>query len=280
MLRKKNIQKVFTLELKIAFVIFLLVFLFHDFITTKIKPPVMEYVATHIDFLKFLILVVFLFCCSSLVLIVWWLEWGDKKQQSVVTKYVTQLVCANYYGDYRKTNVYKAIKTCLSKFSRDGVQEEEKIASGQKRRFLGRHVDTKRFDPKTFIWHEEITQPKADICDGTHETYFKNGRIEKQANYKNNLLDGVYRTYYEDGRLHQDGYYKEGKLDGVYKAYDEEGIPYFEMNYQKGKQEGITKIYYKTGVLQYCDTFKSGKRIFRESYNESGELIFSQQEIL
>lgn len=151
---KKNIKRVLTLELKIALAIVVLVVYFHDFIKLYIKPPVMEYVSTHIDFLKLLILCVFIFCSLFLILIVWLLEWGDKKQQSVVTKYVSQLVCSNYYGDYRRTDVYKAIKTCLSKFSRDGAQEEDQsnVAQDSRRRFARRHVDSKRFAQRTFPW--------------------------------------------------------------------------------------------------------------------------------
>jgi hypothetical protein len=282
MLRKKNIKRVLTLELKIALAIVVLVVYFHDFIKLYIKPPVMEYVSTHIDFLKLLILCVFIFCSLFLILIVWLLEWGDKKQQSVVTKYVSQLVCSNYYGDYRRTDVYKAIKTCLSKFSRDGAQEEDQsnVAQDSRRRFARRHVDSKRFAQRTFPWEEKDIQSREKRADGVHQTFYKNGRLEKEISYKNNSLDGVFKTYYDDGRLHQEGCYKEGKLEGVYKAYDEDGILYFDMNYRQGKQDGITNMYFKNGVLQYRDTFKNGKRIFRETYSEVGELLFRQEEII
>lgn len=280
MLRKKNIKNVFVFELKIVFLIFLLVFIFNDFIRTSIKPPVMEFVGEHMEFLKFLIFIVLVFCTTALILIVWWLEWGDKKKNSAITKYVTQLVCENYYGDYRKTDVYRAIKTCLSKFSRDQIQEEERGREDAKRRLGQRKVNRKGFSSKVFGDERIFPDTTMKFDDGIHRTYFKNGKLEKEISYKSNLLDGVFTSYYEDGRLHQQGCYRSGKLDGIYKAYDEDGILYFEMGYQNGKQDGITKIYYKTGVLQYQDTYKNGKRVFRESYNEAGELMFRQKEII
>jgi hypothetical protein len=276
-LQKKKLRKVIALELKIAFAILVVVLLAKDTIKPFFKMPVMEYVGTHIDFLKTVILFVFLFCSLFLIIIVWLLEWGDQQQKSVVTQYISRMVCQNYYGNYRKTNVYKAIKTCLSKFSRDAVSEQGGVKTDDSRAPT-RYIDTSRFAIKKYSPEELSTSTSTTNDDGIQRNYFPNGKIEKEVSYKNNVPDGLYRTFYEDGTLHQERFYKNGKLNGIYKAYDEFGVLYFDTNYQDDKQEGITNIYYKNGCLQYRDTYKNGKRIHRDTYSDTGELKFSQEE--
>ena len=276
--QKKNIRKVFALEIKIALVILALVLILKDSLKPYFKSPVMDYVSDHIDFLKTIILFTFLFCSLVLIVIVWLLEWGDKQQQSVVTKFVSRLVCENYYGNYRKTNVYKAIKTALSKFSRND-QQEEAVQTDTQGHGPVRYVDTSVFAIRSYDHEHTTATTHEDTSDGIRTSYFPNGKVEKEETYKNNKLDGVYRTFYEDGTLHQERYYKEGQLDGLFKAYDEFGVPYFDIVYKNGKQDGITNIYFKNGVLQYRDTYVNGKRVNRDTYSDTGELKFSQKEV-
>lgn len=276
-LQKKKLRKVIALELKIAIVILALVLIFKDAVKPYFKSPVMDYVSDHIDFLKTIILFTFLFCSLVLILIVWLLEWGDKQQRSTVTKFVSRMVCENYYGNYRKTNVYKAIKTALSKFSRND-QQEDAAQTDDTNRAPTRYVDTSIFAIRSHEKEHAEVATDEDTSDGIRTSYFDNGKVEKEVTYKNNKLDGVYRTFYEDGTLHQERYYKDGKLDGLFKAYDEFGVPYFEIIYRDGKQEGVTNIYFKNGALQYRDTYKDGVRVHRDTYSETGELKFSQNE--
>ena len=276
-LQKKKLKKVIALELKIAIAILALVLILKDVLKPYFRSPVMDYVATHIDFLKTIILFTFLFCSIILILIVWLLEWGDRQQRAAVTKFVSRLVCENYYGNYRKTNVYKAIKTALSKFSRTD-QQEEAIQTDDPNSAPTRYVNPSAFVIRSFDKEHTAVPTDEDTSDGIRTAYFANGKVEKEVTYKNNKLEGVYRTFYEDGTLHQERYYKDGKLDGLFKAYDEFGVPYFEITYRDGKQEGITNIYFKNGSLQYRDTFKDGVRVHRDTYSETGELKFSQNE--
>jgi len=276
-LRKKAVQKVFILELWVALAILFLCLVFQDYIVTYLKPPVMDYVGTHIDFLKIVMLSVFLFCAFILILIVWLLEWGDRQKKSPVTQYISIMVCENYYGDYRKTNVYKAIKTALSKFSSEELQSEAN-QDGDVRHSSARYVDPKRFAIKDYPREQQAELLTEDTSDGKHLTHYKNGAVAKEFTYKNHLLHGLYRSYYEDGTLNQERTYNSGKLDGIYKAYDEFGVAYFEIIYRDGKQDGITNIYFKSGARQYQDIYKDGVRIHRNTYSESGELLFSQDE--
>jgi antitoxin component YwqK of YwqJK toxin-antitoxin module len=272
---EKHVKKLFKVELKVVFFICLAVIFSFDFLKAHVKPQIIQFVNTHSSFLINLSLVIFLICSFLLTCIAWWVFWGEKRKDSPISKYISQLVCENYYGDYKRINVYRAIKTSLSKFSRDSFDADESKGDRQprapRRKFYkdGKPVTRANLQKKPVL--PPVTE---ETTDGVHKTFFKNGKLEREVTYKNNVLDGDYRTYYENGRVHQEKHYKDGKLNGVFKAYDEENVLYFENNYKDDKQDGISNKYYMNGILQYRDTYKDGNIIRRESYSESGELMF------
>ncbi len=278
MYQKKDIKKVFMRGVWLSLAIGFAVFYYQDFIRVYIKPAVMEFVEIYGVALLYFLFGVFVTCGIFMIFIVWWLEWGDKKRERYVSKYISQLICDNYYGDYRKTNVYKAIKTCLSKFSRDSLEGEKDENKDQMYRLHRHHNgDVSRSDYNLAQQRQKVHEPQEDTSDGTHRTYHKNGRLEREVSYKNNVLHGEYRIYYEDGKLHQEKFFKNGKLDGIFKAYDEEGVLYFDISYKDGKQDGIMNTYYKTGILEYRETYKDGRMTHKETYGPSGELLFRQK---
>ena len=275
MLKKSQIRKILFIEFKIVLGVVLIILLSLDFFRIHIKPSLMQYVHTHRVFLEYLTFGIFLISGLILTYIAWWAECGRKRKDLPVSSYISQLVCENYYGETKKINVYKAIKTSLSKFSR-GVTEEAETRDDKLLKANRKIYQRKRFVLKRNSPPDSVTPTVTDASDGVHKTYYKNGHLEKEITYKNNKQDGVYRTYYEDGRLHQEKYYKDGKLDGVFKAYDDEGVLYFEISYKEGVQDGITNSYNKVGILQYRDIYKEGKMVHRDTYSEAGELLFSQ----
>lgn len=273
---EKNIKPLLRDHLKAALIICLVVIFSLDFLRAHVKPHILQFVNAHSSLLINLSLIFFLVCSFFLTLIAWWVFWGEKRKDSPISQYISQLICDNYYGDYRRINVYRAIKTSLSKFSRDTFDVDEtkldRTPHGRRKKF---YKDGRPISKADLPKNPAVPLITEDTSDGVHRTYFKNGKLEKEVTYKNNLLDGDFRTFYESGRVHQEKHYKEGKLDGLFKAYDEEAVLYFEINYKDDKQDGISNTYYMTGVLQYRDTYKHGTMVRRESYNESGELTFT-----
>jgi len=273
MLRIKKLKRIFLTGLKIALVVCALVMFYRDVIVVYIKPPLLQFVNAHSSFLLYLSSFIFVSCSLLLILIVWWLDWGDRRKSPPDSKYISQLVCKNYYGDYKKVSFYRAIKTSLSKFSRASLNGEEDTAAGTPPRVSPEVAKKEKNLSPAVPLSEQVPE---DTSDGLHRTFYKGGQLEKEVTYKDKKLHGDYRTYYEDGKLHQEKYYQDGKLDGIFRAYDEEGVLYFEIAYKDGKQNGITKTYFKTGILQYQDTYKDGVMVHRNTYSEVGEQLFSQ----
>lgn len=54
---------------------------------------------------------------------------------------------------------------------------------------------------------------------GPYESYYENGQLAVQTNYKKNKLDGSYKSYYENGQLMYEVEYKNGKSIGISKEY-------------------------------------------------------------
>jgi len=71
--------------------------------------------------------------------------------------------------------------------------------------------------------------------DGVIKTYYNNGQLESEANYKNGELDGSYKVWYKDGQLKGEANYKNGKKEGVCKDWNESGKLRFEDNFKNGK---------------------------------------------
>ena len=49
-----------------------------------------------------------------------------------------------------------------------------------------------------------------------------------------------------------------------------------EEHFESDKLEGLSKWYYENGVIKYIDTYKSGQRINRKSYDTVGKLEFEK----
>ena len=53
--------------------------------------------------------------------------------------------------------------------------------------------------------------------------------------------EGSWKTFYENGELKNEGNYKDGKAEGLGKTYDENGKLKAEVNFKDGKVEGKYK---------------------------------------
>jgi len=69
------------------------------------------------------------------------------------------------------------------------------------------------------------------------------------------------RTYYEDGQISSERNYKDGQLDGKLTRYYENGQIEEEVNYKDGKKDGKWTIYYENGQIEGERNYKDGKRV-------------------
>jgi hypothetical protein len=233
-------------------------------------PSLIDMLAnTYIDVesLVYIMFFAFLGCSSALSLLIYWLFWENKKIQQFYSKYFSELVAPDYYKGYKKPKLHSLFQSVIDRDMARRIDADELRQSegGQISSVYG-------FRPYVF--------PKSPIPDGPYKTYYAEGQLELDCTFKNEKLHGAFRSYYEDGTLHQEKFYTDGKLDGVFRAFDEKGILYFETTYKKGVQHGADKIYNERGVIQFKDTYENGRKINRKTYDDSGNIVFDQNEKL
>ena len=61
---------------------------------------------------------------------------------------------------------------------------------------------------KAISYHQKIWQ-KIDLVK--KETYYENGQIEEEGNYKDGQMDGKWTEYFIDGQIFIEANYKDGK---------------------------------------------------------------------
>ena len=133
--------------------------------------------------------------------------------------------------------------------------------------------------------------------DGLHRTWYENGQLQSEYNYKDGKEDGLGRAWYEDGQLGAEKNYKDGKSNGLQREWYKNGRLMFEWseinNRQNGlntawystgrlwwkgndvnhKKEGIWKGWYENGQLHYEINFKEDERISQKCWDEDGNEI-------
>ena len=107
-------------------------------------------------------------------------------------------------------------------------------------------------------------------------SYFQNGKVRNEENYKDEKPDGKWTTYNESGKITYEEYYKDGKAYS-YLVYSGYGQKINEANFVDGKiQEEF--IYYNSGELrrsiQYHHTNKFNISSHKKYYKD-GSLLES-----
>lgn len=100
----------------------------------------------------------------------------------------------------------------------------------------------------TQIMTEEFYDNKGQL-EGERKTYYLNGKLAENANYKSGLLDGESKWFSEAGKMIRLFTYQADKLHGVAKSYDASGKLEMEGVYRNDKKHGIWK-FYKNGKLE------------------------------
>jgi len=129
---------------------------------------------------------------------------------------------------------------------------------------------------KTYFDDGELkieAQYKNDQLNGRLVQYYY-GRTIKEVNYKDGKLDG-YAIYYSPAKLPtKEGTYKDGKMHGKWKIYEDNGCLRFEYTYQNDIKEGPYKVFYCSGELETTAYWKDGLPMgLMVSYNKEGDTV-------
>lgn len=116
--------------------------------------------------------------------------------------------------------------------------------------------------------------------EGLWESYFSDGNIEEQKNYKEGKLHGSSKAYHYNGILKLHENYRFGKLNGMSIEYEMDGVPSSKIEYVDGYKNGIYKTYYFDGKIKQEANFLSDELngLFRE-YDSNGSITSEYQYI-
>jgi antitoxin component YwqK of YwqJK toxin-antitoxin module len=89
-------------------------------------------------------------------------------------------------------------------------------------------------------------------------TWYNNGQLSAEYNYKEGKRDGISCGWYPSGQLLSECNYKEGKRDGICREWYASGQLEFERNYKEGKRDGIRRRWYANGQLLSECNYKAG----------------------
>ena len=118
----------------------------------------------------------------------------------------------------------------------------------------------------------------------TKTTYYENGEVLSEINYKDENRDGQCIYYWENGQVFSEVNFKAGKTEGLYKSYYENGQLKEEGNYKYtdegvySRKDGTWKTYYKNGQLKIESTIKDGIPIEWKTYDKDGTTMPVKEE--
>ena len=103
---------------------------------------------------------------------------------------------------------------------------------------------------------------ETEAFTGIIKSYYENGNLKSEDNFKDDKQEGLSKEYYENGNLKVEANFKDGKQEGLFKEYYENGNIRMETNFKDDKFEGLFKLYYENGYLIAEHYYKDGKIIY------------------
>ncbi|NWF89795.1 MAG: TonB family protein [Ignavibacteriaceae bacterium] len=95
--------------------------------------------------------------------------------------------------------------------------------------------------------------------DGLLKSYYPNGKIQSEINFRDSIRDGEAKYYSEDGVLIEERIYNNGKIEGPVKIYSSNGKLKEIFIIENGRREGPTSIYDENGNFLMDIYYESGK---------------------
>jgi len=120
----------------------------------------------------------------------------------------------------------------------------------------------------TWVKYDESKQTVETIStfvdglrNGLYLEFNSQGKISKQARYRNDQLHGLAIDYNRNTRKEKEANYTNGQLDGLYIEYNQSGKMTKEVEYKNGKQDGFMRCYNQDGVKTVEYIFKNGEKV-------------------
>lgn len=125
--------------------------------------------------------------------------------------------------------------------------------------------------PEDIFYLENDLKPFTGTCT----IYYRNtDAIKEIMNFKNGILNGSHVSYYKNGKIKRSGIYRNGNLNGKWTGYDPEGKKIYEVEYKNDTLIGRFISWYSTGVIREKGAYKNNQKVGEWlSYDEAGMII-------
>ena len=116
-------------------------------------------------------------------------------------------------------------------------------------------------------------------AEGVAKVYHENGSLKSEISYKNGQRQ-ITKIYYPNGNIFSETTFKNDKAEGESKTYRDNGKLLSEINFKNDKLEGLGKYYYENGDLEAIVDFKDDKIVSGYGFNQDGQIQEITEEIL
>ena len=116
------------------------------------------------------------------------------------------------------------------------------------------------------------------LLEGPSHTFYRNGQLWEDCTFKSGKLHGFYRSYHDNGDPDIQAHYRDGQLDGEYRSYSRHGLPRETGFFREGKRDRLRTIYCETGEKKYVDTYRDGRIVLRQKFDNEGDLVAALSE--
>lgn len=110
------------------------------------------------------------------------------------------------------------------------------------------------------------------IKNGTHRTWYPDGKIKSEENYKDGLKHGKLKRFRPDGKIYIEENYKKGKLHGTQIRTNT--INSYVINFENGIKSGTAKYYYTNGKIYMKEKYSKIGLESRQTFDEKGNLDY------
>jgi len=181
-------------------------------------------------------------------------------------------------NDEPKPGIASSIDLTDNRQQEISISEDGSYSEGE----ISRTTETKDNEGNKIVVKEEfnlfntviyLNRTKNGKLDGSQKTYYGNGQIEIEENFKDGIREGETTEYHRNGSVSRIEYYKNGKKEGNQESYFTNGELYREEYYKNGKQEGVQRKYYENGITEFESYYKNGQHDgIQKSYYNNGQL--------
>lgn len=124
---------------------------------------------------------------------------------------------------------------------------------------------------------KEIPMIPIDNESGKITTYYDNGNVSREMEYKNGNLINGFKEYHYSGKLLEETTYIHGDFNGKRIEYFENGNIKKERHYELGNLSGVVKEYFQNGNLKKEETYLHDvKEGITKTYDIDGKLIIEE----